>query len=192
MGNAGSDQTTPNPNTPFNGCTGLSGSNISDSSATDFRKIPSMDLYGNSLTGTGYQNSHIVDSAGHVSSIYSNTELDRTQKVNNYHWGLAIWNGVDNTAANIRADSNLPNRPGDIQNMQVAIYTIGYLGNGGIDDGLLKRVANDKTSTSYDAEPGARPVHPGERQERARHRVRHRGVGDLAPLDQLTTSTVRR
>jgi hypothetical protein len=29
---------------------------------------------------------------------------------------------------------------------------IGYLGNaGGTDDGLLKRVANDKTSTSYDA-----------------------------------------
>jgi hypothetical protein len=35
--------------------------------------------------------------------------------------------------------------------MQVAIYAIGYRGQGGIDDGLLKRIANDKASSSYDA-----------------------------------------
>ncbi|HEV2445985.1 MAG TPA: hypothetical protein VGS58_08690, partial [Candidatus Sulfopaludibacter sp.] len=51
----------------------------------------------------------------------------------------------------IRNDANLANRAGDSQNMAVQIFTIGYLGNGGTDDGLLKRVANDPASTSFDA-----------------------------------------
>ena len=35
--------------------------------------------------------------------------------------------------------------------MQVGIYAIGYIGSTGIDDGLLRRIANDKSSSSYDA-----------------------------------------
>ena len=34
--------------------------------------------------------------------------------------------------------------------MAITIFTIGYLGNGGTDDGLLKRVANDKSAVGYD------------------------------------------
>src|SRR5205085_728555 len=51
MGHGGSDATTPNPNTPFSNCTGLSGNNVHDSTDTDFSTIPTKDMYGNSLTG---------------------------------------------------------------------------------------------------------------------------------------------
>jgi hypothetical protein len=58
---------------------------------------------------------------------------------------------VDNAGESIRNDANLPNRAGDTGgNMNIAIYAIGYTGNGGCDDGLLKRVANDKSATGYD------------------------------------------
>jgi hypothetical protein len=58
---------------------------------------------------------------------------------------------VDSAARNIRIDSNLASRLGDTTgNMNTAIYAIGYTGNGGTDDGLLKRVANDKSAVGYD------------------------------------------
>jgi len=62
-----------------------------------------------------------------------------------------MWNAVDNTANSIRNDVNLANRTGDTQNMAVQIYSIGYLGNGGCDEALLKRVSNDTGSTSFNA-----------------------------------------
>ena len=67
-------------------------------------KIPSQDRYGNIMTGSGYTNSHIVDSDGNVSSIYNGTSLDRTKVTRDYHWGLAIWNSVDAAADRIRSD----------------------------------------------------------------------------------------
>jgi hypothetical protein len=149
MSNAGEDATSPNPSTPFNNCNGLSGSRINDSNDTDFATIPTKDRYGNSLTGTAYTNSAMV--GGDITSVFTGTHLDRTKKTSEYHWGLALWNAADSAAANIRADVNLANRPGDIQNMQVGIYTIGYIGSAGNDEGLLKRIANDKRSSSYDA-----------------------------------------
>jgi hypothetical protein len=83
--------------------------------------------------------------------VYSGTALDLTQKASAYHWGLAIWNSAYNTANNIRSDSNLANRAGDTNNMSIAIYTIGYLGNGGVDQGLLRDIANDKSASSYNS-----------------------------------------
>ena len=101
--------------------------------------------------GAGYTNSNIVKSGGGTMSVYNGTALDTTKVGHDYHWSLAMWNAADSAAARIRADVNLPNRAGDVQNMQIAIYVIGYMGNGGIDEGLLKRIANDKASSSYDA-----------------------------------------
>jgi Flp pilus assembly protein TadG len=151
MANGGSDASSPpNPSSAFNGCTGLSGNNIHTSGSTDFSRIPNKDLYGNVLNGSGYTNSHIVG-GGSTTSIYTGTALNQTQFTSDYHWGLAIWNAADSAAQRIRTDANLSSRAGDLQSMQIAIYTIGYTGNGGTDDGLLKRIANDKTSTSYDA-----------------------------------------
>lgn len=151
MANGGSDAASPNPTTPYGGCTNLMDGSPNGNLYSSLTQIPSVDRYGNSMTGSGYTHSHIVDSAGNVSSIYNGTALDQTQVTRNYHWGLSIWNSVDNTAAAIRSDSNLANRVGDTQNMKVAIYVIGYLGNGGADDGLLRRVANDQSSSSFDA-----------------------------------------
>ncbi len=143
------DFVAPNPNTPFTGCTSML--NNSGSTTYDYiKKIPTMDLYGNRLDTTGYNNSHVT--GGSVTSIYTGTALDLTQHDQDYHWGLAMWNSVDNAAKNIRKDVNLANRAGDTTgNMNTQIYVIGYTGNGGCDDGLLKRVANDKTATGYDA-----------------------------------------
>lgn len=33
--------------------------------------------------------------------------------------------------------------------MNIQIFVIGYSGNGGCDDGLLKRVANDRTAAGF-------------------------------------------
>jgi hypothetical protein len=35
--------------------------------------------------------------------------------------------------------------------MNIAIYTIGFTGNGGVDPALLKRIANTQDSTSYNS-----------------------------------------
>ena len=66
---------------------------------------------------------------------------------------LAAWNAADNAGYRIRTDVNRAGR-GDTQSMPITIYTIGYLGSGGLDDGLLKRISNDTTSSSYDASQG--------------------------------------
>ncbi len=149
MKNGGSDAAAPNPSTPFNNC----GSNFTNSggsfSYSSLSAIPHYDMWGNDLRTSNYKYSHVV--GGSVSSIYTGTNLNPSQKSNNYHWGLAIWNAADSAAYAARTDSNMPNRPGDTQNMAIAIYTIGYTGNGGTDDGLLRRIANDKSASGYDA-----------------------------------------
>ena len=151
MKNGGSDAESPNPTTPYNGCTSMmNGSPNSSSGLTGkLTQIPTQDRYGNSMGGTGYTNSYIVESNGNTSSIYNGTALNVSQINRDYHWGLAIWNSVDNAANNIRNDSNLANRAGDTQNMKIKIFTIGYEGNGGTDQGLLLRVANDPNSSSF-------------------------------------------
>jgi hypothetical protein len=75
--------------------------------------------------------------------------LDRTQKTDAYHWGLAIWNSVDNAGLTMRTDGNQPNRAGDTQRMPVTLHVIAYTPDGGVDEGLLKRVANTTDSTSF-------------------------------------------
>ncbi len=146
------DAVAPNPTTPYTGCPDIyrSSETENDDLPGFLTQIPAFDRYGNSLTGTGYTNSSIVKSGGGTLSVYNGTALDRTKVDRDYHWSLAMWNAADSAAARIRADVNQVNRAGDVQNMQVAIYVIGYMGNGGIDEGLLRRIANDKASSSYD------------------------------------------
>jgi hypothetical protein len=133
---------------PFNNCGDITGNNFYDTNRTDLSQLPNIDGWGNSMDGTAYTNSYEVDSNGHIASSYTGT-LDHTKPTTAMDWALAAWNGVDNTANNIRNDINLANRAGDTQNMMVAIYTIGYEGDGGVDQGLLLRLANDKSSSSY-------------------------------------------
>jgi len=154
MAHGGDDAATPNPTTPYAGCTSIYANDDTSENVNLpglLTQIPSKDRYGNILTGGGYTNSHIVKSNGATSSVYtSGVPLDRTKVNRDYHWGLAIWNSVDSAANRIRADVNRVNRGGDTQDMQISIFAIGYQGNGGTDDGLLKRVANDKSAVGYD------------------------------------------
>jgi hypothetical protein len=151
-----SDEEALNPNTA-SGCTGLTPipGNLGSAAATDFGKIPSIDMWGNSTAGTAYKTaSQFIDASGNVVANPLNVGLtfDNTQVTSGDHWALAFWNATDSAAQRVRADVNMPNRlPVDTQNMKIAIYVIGYSGNApGNDQGLLKRVANDTTSTSYD------------------------------------------
>jgi hypothetical protein len=149
MPQGGADATTPNPTTPETNCNGLSGNNIHSSSNTDLAKIPSADMYGNAMNTSGYTNSYIIDQNGNTSSIYNGTALDLTKVTDDYHWGLAMWNSVDNAAKNIRTDSNYANRTGDTQQMPVTIHVIAYTANSGVDQGLLERVSNTSASSSF-------------------------------------------
>jgi hypothetical protein len=183
MQNGGSDAATPNPSTPYANATGKTCSMMNNSGSTTFSyfsKIPATDAYGNSLTTTGYTNSHVTG-GGSLTSIYNGTGIDTTKYNIDYHWGLAMWNAVDNAAKSIRLDSNKPNRVGDTgANMGVEIYVIGYTGNGGCDDGLLKRVANDISAAGYDST-----------QPRGKYYSASDGASLAAAYDQLASDLLR-
>ena len=182
LNNGGSPYTTrdtvaPQPSTPYTGCTDLPSGTFTNS----FTKIPNVDTWGNDLTGTTrYTASHIINNPN-TTKIKSGTGLDQTQVSSAYQWGLAMWNGVDSAAKNIRTDVNLPNRAGDTTgNMGVQIYVIGYSGNGGCDDGLLKRIANDITATGYDST-----------QPRGRYYSAANGAELAAAYEQLASDLLR-
>jgi hypothetical protein len=157
MSHAGVDYNTANSEgtTPFAGCTGMpGGSTSSATNVADLTAIPTRDGWGNRMDTTDYLDSAVLNSSGNIVSpnpVYSGTALNRTSKSSAYHWGLAMWNSAYQAAYNIRTDANRVNRPGDVQNMSIAIYTIGYTGTGGVDQGLLRDLANDKSAASYDA-----------------------------------------
>jgi hypothetical protein len=172
------DTIAPKPNTPYNGCNSDLPSGTFTNSLT---KIPNIDAWGNDLTGTTrYTASHIINNSK-TTKINSGSDLDQSQLTSAYQWGLAIWNGVDSAAKNIRTDVNLPNRVGDTGgNMGIQIYVIGYSGNGGCDDGLLKRVANDISATGYDSS-----------QPRGRYYSAANGADLAAAYDQLASDLLR-
>ncbi|MEO8368628.1 MAG: vWA domain-containing protein [Candidatus Solibacter sp.] len=160
MSNAGASYAAPSnalyppSNTKlFAGCAGMPWGNTASSSAmADLDKIPLQDMWGNRMDTTNYTESEVLTSAGAIRTpnpIYNGTALTQTNEVAAYDWGLAIWNATYQAANNIRNDTNIVNRPGDVQNMAVAIYTIGYTGAAGVDQGLLRAIANDKSAASY-------------------------------------------
>jgi len=147
MGQPGYDMTvTPNsiiPSSGFAGCSTYGWSNQNNLSA-----IPSFDKYGYALTPlvtggvNGYRLSNLVGDS-HATSIYesSHGDFNTSDATDAYNWGLAGWDEVDNVAQAIRSDSNYATR-GETSPMPITIYTIGYTGNGGTDNGLLQKIAN--------------------------------------------------
>ena len=137
------------PGGPYQSCN--SGMLNDGNSYTYFsNKIPDTDAWGNPLTGIGYRNSHIIFSSTGATTVYSSGDLVQASVGTNYDWGLAMWNSVDNAAARIRTDVNKPNRVGDTDPaLKIGFEVLGYTGNGGIDDGLLKRVANDPGAVGF-------------------------------------------
>jgi hypothetical protein len=112
---------------------GASGSLGAGTDMSGLAKIPLTDYYGNST----------ADSAYTQSLLYSTYKVayNPALPTNGYHMGLASWSLTDNAAQKILADTN----------MNIAIYTIGFTGDGGVDSVLLSRMANTQNSSSYNA-----------------------------------------
>ncbi|SPE31540.1 conserved exported hypothetical protein [Candidatus Sulfopaludibacter sp. SbA3] len=133
-------------------CTGLFGG-----SGNDLKQIPNIDAYGNVMNSSAYLNSIYVDGTGKAVAASSNEILDKghTLNVNSINsgidWAQAEWNAAFSAGQRIRQDINLANRAGDSK-LPIYIYTIGFLGDGGADQGLLASIANDKVqSPTYDS-----------------------------------------
>jgi Flp pilus assembly protein TadG len=124
------DMNPINPTKPISGCTYLQATQ-SNGDLNDLRQLPPQSYYGDSTSqGTAYQQS----------VLYNNfhTTYDPTNLSNAYHLGIACWNATDTAAQRILADTHL----------NIAIYVIGFTGNGGVDEALLKRVSNTLDSTN--------------------------------------------
>jgi Flp pilus assembly protein TadG len=120
---------------PLTGCLHIGGPGLLGfgTDMSGLARIPSQDYYGNSTDGTAYNQGVLYKKYG--------IAYDSTKPTNGYHMALASWNVLDNAAQKILADSA----------MNIAIYTIGFTGNGGVDDVLLKRIANTQDSSSYNS-----------------------------------------
>jgi len=117
------------PSAAIAGCAGFANAGTNSTwNLNDLAKIPSTDLYGNSVSG--YQ------------SVTLTSPTSSTQ------WDNAVWNATDNVANTIRSLGAMGSLPAPSM-LPVTIFTIGYTGNGGIDATLLKRLANTQDSTSY-------------------------------------------
>jgi Flp pilus assembly protein TadG len=106
---------------------------MTDQDVAGLAKIPSQDYFGNSTSGSAY-------TQGVLYQQY-NVAYDSTKPTNGYQMALASWNVLDNAAQTILKDSA----------MNIAIYSIGFTGNGGVDAALLNRIANTQLSSSYNA-----------------------------------------
>ncbi len=126
---------------------GTGGYNLfTSTSLTDLSSIPPWDLYGNSTSDLdGPTQGHATASASGFpwNVAYSGTSAGSInggdKNATGRQLNIAAWNAVDQSAFRIRSDTTL----------NVVFYTIGYRGNGGTDDVLLARVANDPLQNTY-------------------------------------------
>jgi len=126
-------------------------------------QIPKYDYYGTltyprTIASPEYYNSDLP--AGTLPKVpwafaWAASNNPVVQKTPVDYWGLAAWSTTDNIGYNMRTDANQSAR-GDgtsqtdmNRHMPITIYTIGYTGDTGVDDALLKRLANDPTATGY-------------------------------------------
>jgi hypothetical protein len=113
--------------------------------------IPTVDYYGNSTLGSGtapytlsdYQLSEIWGHECNNGSRPAALNLATLAKSGDACVvGLASWNAADMAGKQIRADATLT----------PVIYTMGYQGDGGVDEVLMRRLSNVKGGSSvYDA-----------------------------------------
>ncbi|MFN0172531.1 MAG: VWA domain-containing protein [Bryobacteraceae bacterium] len=102
--------------------------------ATDFSYIPSFDFYGNDLR-TGFGGTLSLNATTHRS--YNYPPVGRKITLNGNNVELAARNALENAAIRIRSDATL----------NTQIYAVGFGPN--VNDDLLRRVANDPTSATY-------------------------------------------
>jgi hypothetical protein len=125
------------PSTPVSGCAYLQGvgqNGRTTTDLTDLANLPTYDLYNNSTTDSFYTESW----------IYQQFQLayNPAKPTSEYDLGIAVWNATDNAGVTIRTQAAMN---------PITIYTIGYLGDGGVDVALLERLANSQNSPSYNA-----------------------------------------
>jgi len=112
----------------------------------DLKIVPTWDFYGNSTAILPNTNGYHTSSNSQFLSNVATASDTGTINGNNataigQQLAIASWNATDNAGWNIRSDTTT---------MKVLIYTIGYSGDGGTDDGLLAKVANDPApGTTY-------------------------------------------
>jgi len=154
-GHGALDLTKASLNGSMAGCVYMEANFSGTNDLKDFVKIPTQDLYGYSTAGLGFTNSVLYDG---TSTWQPNTAsynpatpatVSNTGGVwdgNGNHYALpymiaaASWNVTDAVGKAVRTQ-NIMN--------PITIFTIGYSGNGGTDTGLLNRLANTPTSTSF-------------------------------------------
>jgi Flp pilus assembly protein TadG len=137
------DQVQSNPTAALAGCNSLGkngGSSASNYTLSDLSQIPDYTIYGVSTGGTNYQYSTLNLSNGTSTSPYSAGSYSSTTiyctsngSVCGTNVAIAAWNAVDNIGTTIRSQTAMN---------QITIYSIGYSGDGGVDAGLLNRLAN--------------------------------------------------
>jgi hypothetical protein len=139
MNNPAGDYVSPSPTTPETSCSASGWDPLNNLGA-----IPSTDKYGYSLgpNGNGYLLSSFIGNPEGATSIYNGTAFSTASATSAYQWGLAAWDEVDWAAQAIRTDANYANRTGDTSPMSITIFTLGYTGDGGTDNGLLTKIAN--------------------------------------------------
>ncbi|MGP8247080.1 MAG: pilus assembly protein TadG-related protein [Bryobacteraceae bacterium] len=107
--------------------------NLYHSSTNYVTGIPAYDIYGNSTSGTAYQYATLNQSNGTSTSPYSAGSYSATAITSANTLPIASWNAVDNVGNTIRSQTAMN---------QITIYSIGFSGDGGVDAGLLNRLAN--------------------------------------------------
>lgn len=113
------------------GCSFGSGINLSISS--DVPYLPSTDVWGNSIS------SSLLGGSGFPAAVTKSGANIQVTSSNVTNGGI---NSLDNAAQRARQDA-------DINNMPFVVYTIGLGNSGGVNDELLKRIANDPTALAY-------------------------------------------
>ena len=141
-------QNAINPSTPITNCNNLSNQD-DGTDLSDITQIPAYDLYGthtdNQTNANDYQNSWLY---GQYTTAYTPTgtvgsgRSSRPAAKDAYQLAIAAWNLTDNTGLKVRTQTGMNS---------IYIYTIGYQGDGGTDNELLRRLANESDATSYNS-----------------------------------------
>jgi len=125
----------PNPDQFIVGSTGCNFTNKINQvlSTSSIPSLPNTDAFGNSLTS---------DLLGGTGFPYSVTLTGSNVRINSSNVQNGGINALDNAAQRARQDAAANNVP-------FIVYTIGLGNSGGVNDELLKRIANDPTALAY-------------------------------------------
>lgn len=109
------------------------GSGINRSISSDVANLPTTDVWANSIS------SSLLGGAGFPATVTLSGGKIQVTSNNVTNGGI---NALDNAAQRARQDANANNIP-------FVVYTIGLGNSGGVNDELLKRIANDATALAY-------------------------------------------